>query len=117
MGGAVLEIVFATRKLQRDCEDQKESIRKYGSLRAKLMRRRLDDLRAAEALVDIRALPQTRCHELKGNRAGQFSVDLDHPYRLLFEVADNPIPVGSTGGIDWTCVRSIRILGVEDTHE
>lgn len=42
---------------------------------------------------------------------------LDHPYRLIFESADEPIPTKSDGGIDWTKVTAVRILGVEDTHE
>lgn len=84
---------------------------------AKLIRRRLDELRAASTLEDIRSLPQTRCHELKGNRAGQLSVDLNHPYRLIFKVAHDPTPRKTDGGLDWSKVTTILILGVEDTHE
>jgi proteic killer suppression protein len=112
-----VEIEFRTRKLQKESQDYSRSVQWLGSMRAKLLRRRLDDLRAAENLETMRALPQTRCHELKGDRAGQLSIDLGHPYRLIFEVADTPIPTKPDGGLDWRCVRSIRILGVEDTHE
>ncbi|MBI5098423.1 MAG: killer suppression protein [Nitrospirae bacterium] len=62
-------------------------------------------------------LPQARCHELKGNRKGQLSVDLDHPYRLIFEPANNPIPEKSDGGLEWNNVTKVRIIGMEDTHE
>jgi hypothetical protein len=64
----------------------------------------------------MRNLPG-RCHELREDRAGQLSLDLDHPYRLIFEPADNPIPLKPDGGIDWKKVTAIRIIGVEDTHE
>jgi len=67
-------------------------IRSYGSRCAKLIRRRLDELRVANSLQDIRTLPQARCHELKGNHAGKLSVDLEHPYRLLFRPVNEPIP-------------------------
>ena len=50
-------------------------------------------------------------------RAGQISLDLDGPYRLIFEVANNPIPLKTDGGLDWIQVTSIKILEVEDTHE
>lgn len=112
-----LNVTFSATKLQKTCEDNREAVREYGPLRAKLIRRRLDDLRAADSLEDMRALPQTRCHELKGNRAGQLSVDVGHPYRLLFEVTDDPVPLRLAGGLDWQSVRSVRIIGVEDTHE
>jgi proteic killer suppression protein len=54
---------------------------------------------------------------LTGNRARQLSLDLDHPYRLIFEPAHNPIPRKDDGGLDWSKVTAIIIIGVEDTHE
>jgi proteic killer suppression protein len=91
-------------------------VRTYGSRRAGLIRRRLDELRAASSLQDIRYLPQARCHELKGSKEGELSVDLDHPYRLLFRPANEPIPQKADGGLDWANVTAIEIIGVEDTH-
>lgn len=55
--------------------------------------------------------------ELLHDRTGQLSLDLDHPYRLIFVPAHEPIPVKSDGGLDWKQVTAIKILGVEDTHE
>ena len=57
-----------------------------------------------------------RCHELAGDRSGQLSLDLDHPYRLIFKPATEPIPLKPDGGLDWTRVDAVLILGVEDTH-
>jgi len=61
-------------------------------------------------------LPQVRCHELKGDRTGQLSLDLDHPYRLIIEPAHDPIPRKPDGGLDWNKVTAVMIVGVEDTH-
>jgi plasmid maintenance system killer protein len=85
-------------------------------MRAKLLKRRLYQLRDAENLAVLRLLSQVRCHELKGNREGMLAVDLDHPYRLIFEPANNPIPRKTDGGLDWTSVTVVRVLGVEDYH-
>jgi proteic killer suppression protein len=112
-----MDILFETKKLEKECNDQKVLVRRYGSERAKLIRRRLDELRAAKTLSIMRSLPRPRCHELKGNRAGQLSVDLDHPYRLIFRPANDPLPTKPDGGLDWAQVIKIKILGVEDTHE
>lgn len=110
-------ILFKTSKLEKVCNDEKLMIKKYGSLRSKLLKRRLNELMAANVLEDIRKLPQTRCHELLYNRKGQLSVDLDHPYRLTFEPANNPVPRKPNGKLDWTKVTEITIIGVEDTHD
>jgi plasmid maintenance system killer protein len=112
-----VDILFQDRKLEKACNNQSLLIRKYGPVRAKLLRRRLDEFRAADNLEVLRSLPQVRCHELKGNREGTLAVDLDHPYRLIFEPANNPIPRKSDGGLDWTKVTSIRVLTVEDYHD
>ena len=64
----------------------------------------------------LAALPQARCHEMSGNRKGQLSLDLKHPYRLLLEPADDPAPRKPDGGLDWEQVTAVRIVEVEDTH-
>jgi plasmid maintenance system killer protein len=112
-----VDILFQDRKLEKVCNNQSLLIRKYGPERAKLLRRRLDEFRAADNLEVLRSLPQVRCHELKGNREGTLAVDLGHPYRLIFEPANNPIPRKSDGGLDWTKVTAIRVLAVEDYHD
>lgn len=109
-------ILFKTAKLEKECNNENLLVKRFGALRAKLLKRRLNELQAATSLDVLRSLPQSRGHELKGNRKGQLSVDLDHPYRLIFEPADNPIPKKSDGGLDWNKVTKVRIIGVEDTH-
>jgi proteic killer suppression protein len=43
-------------------------------------------------------------------------VDLEHPYRLLFIPADDPIPYREDKGIDLALVKEIEIIDIEDTH-
>jgi plasmid maintenance system killer protein len=112
-----VDILFQDRKLEKVCNDQSLLVRKHGSLRAKLIRRRLDEFRAAETLEVMRSLPQVRCHELKGDREGTLAVDLDHPYRLIFKVANDPAPRKSDGGLNWREVTAIKVLAVEDYHD
>lgn len=110
-----MEILFATRRLEKLCNSERQLVRALGQQRAKVLRRRIDQLRAVENLEVMRALPG-RCHELTGDRKGKLSIDLDGPYRLLFEPADNPPPVKQDGGLEWRLVTAIQILEVEDTH-
>jgi proteic killer suppression protein len=112
-----MDIIFKDQKFEEQYNNQKLLVRKHGTDMAKRIRRRLDDLRAVSVLEDMRSLFPGRCHELRHNRAGQLSLDLVHPYRLIFEPANDPIPKKPDGGIDWTQVTAIRILGIDDTHE
>ena len=107
--------MFASEKFEEECNSEKLLKKRYGVDRAKRLRKRLDDLRAAGNLEEMRNLPG-RCHELKGDRAGQLALDLDHPYRLIFEPAHDPVPAKPDGGLDWTNVTAILVVGVEDYH-
>lgn len=112
-----MDILFKDKKLEKECNEFRLLQRVHGEKRAKRFRQRLDELRAADVLADISYLPPPRMHQLKGARSEEFSVDLDHPYRLIFTVANDPIPRKDDGGVDLSKVTEILILGVEDTHE
>ncbi len=108
-------IQFQDPKFRDECNNQKLLIRRQGARRAKKINQRLDDLRAADTLSVMKVLPG-KCHELIGDRRGQLSLDLDHPWRLIFIPADDPPSLNEDGGIAWQNVRVVKILGIEDTH-
>jgi proteic killer suppression protein len=114
---ATLDITFRTKKLARECNDFRLLRKAHGERRAGLIRRRLDELHAANTLADISHLPPSRMHQLKGERQGQISLDLDYPYRLLIAVANNPVPKKSNGSINLSKVTAVVVLSVEDTHD
>ena len=108
-------IVFATKKLKKQCSSSKEAQKTWGTQRGKLVMRRLDEILDSDNL-GILTLVHPRCHALTGDRKGKWSVDLEHPYRLLFQVENDPIPALEDGGVDIKQVTEVMILGVEDTH-
>ena len=110
-----MDILFKNSALKKKCTKGKDRIKAYGPNCAKRLGQRLDDLDAAESLEEFRYLPG-RCHELHGSRAGTFALDLEHPFRLVFEPTEDPPPQKPDGGIDWSGVTSVRILSVEDYH-
>src|SRR5437016_3596362 len=112
-----MDIVFKNSKLEKEFNDERELRRNRGERQAKLIMRRLAELSAAENLEGLCLIAGPRCHELKGDMEGQLSVDLDHPYRLIFIPQNEPIPRLPEGGLDWKLVTQIKILGVQDTHE
>ncbi|MGH3251712.1 MAG: type II toxin-antitoxin system RelE/ParE family toxin [Trebonia sp.] len=109
-----MEVAFDDPDLEETFRNVRDLRKKHGVVRAKKIEQRLEDLEAAETLAVMRSLPG-RCHELHGDRAGQLSLDLDHPYRLLIRPADDPGP-GPGGGLDWSEVRAVVVIGIEDTH-
>jgi len=109
-------ICFKTKKLQKHCSKGDEAIKKFGPKCGRKLMQRMMELAAAETLVDISRVPPARCHELTGNRKGQLSVDLEHPYRLLFVPAHDPVPEHHEGGLDWSAVTEIEIIAIVDTH-
>jgi proteic killer suppression protein len=56
-------------------------------------------------------------HQLKGDRQGQISLDLDHPYRLLLTIANDPTPQRENGSINLAKVTAAMIFDIEDTHD
>src|SRR5688572_27055347 len=110
-------ILFRNKKLEKLFNSDKELIKAYGPIQAKKIRARLDDLRDFDRLSNVPRIPPQCCHELSNNRAGQLSLDVDHPYRLIFVPAHDPRPVKEDGGLDWSQVTAVEVQGVEDTHE
>ena len=111
-----MEVVFKTERLRRDCCESKRMQRAWGANRSKILRRRLDQIAAADTLEILR-LVHRRTHELNGDRAGMISLDLDGGNRLLIEPAHTPPPCKPDGGLDWTRVTAVRVMAVEDTHD
>lgn len=111
-----MEIVYGSRKLERAGNLEREGVRMWGAENARKVRRRLAELAAADSLAVVATLPSARLHPLKGNRQGQFAVDVRHPFRLIFEPNHDPIPLKGDGGVDLERVTRIRVLAVEDYH-
>ena len=115
-----MDISFRSKKFGKDFNEWSRLQKIHGKKRAEKIRIRLGELRAASSLYDFWPTKSgpSRCHELTGGkRKGQVSVDLDHPYRLIFIPDHEPFPVKPDGGLDWKHVTAIVIIGIEDTHE
>ncbi len=111
-----MEVSFDTKSMQKRCSEEKAMQKQWGKPLATKLKQRLIELKAADTLQDIGRTPPARCHELKGERKGQLSVDLQHPYRLIFTPDHTPLPRKKDGGLDWNSVTKVVVIEVEDTH-
>lgn len=111
-----MEVSFVSQQMARTCASLAHMQRKWGAERAKKVKLRLDQMRAAASLAELMALPQARCHQLVANRDEQFSLDLDGPYRLIVQVDHEPVPRRPDGGIDLNRVERLLVLEITDPH-
>jgi len=110
-----IEISWEDNKLEKACSSEKNGQRRFGEARWRLLKRRLASLKNADTLAEMEGVPGN-CHALGGDRAGQYAVSLDGPYRLIFKPDDEPLPRLEDGGIDRHSVTSIRIEEVVNYH-
>ena len=109
-----MRVEYADTKIEKLCTDQKKAVRELGPQSAGKLRARLDDLAAAACVGELVA---GRPHPLKGDRAGQFAVDLASGKRLTFEAADPDPPKTPDNALDWPKVKAVRIKFIGDYHD
>jgi len=65
-----VNITFKNNKLEKIVANNSKLLQEFGKIRAAKIKQRLDDLKAADTLEDVRYLPGNY-HELVQNRKGQ----------------------------------------------
>ena len=114
-----MEIHVGNNRLRASLADEAARTRRYGRPMSKKLGLRLSALRAAESLADFwpPSSGPERCHELKGDLAGLFSIDLKHPYRLLFRPVGPAVPADRSDEQQrWKTITAVDIVAIEDTH-
>ncbi|VTR62450.1 killer suppression protein HigA [Actinobacillus pleuropneumoniae] len=111
-----MDIYFKDRKLEKAMNNERDCIKMWGADNARKIMTRMAELKAADNLSIIPHVPPARLHLLTGNRAGQFSVSVKDPFRIIFKPEEDPPPYTTDGGIDKNLVTKIRIIEVGDYH-
>ena len=112
-----MEVSFATTRLSRAFNSQSGLTQTYGARRAEAIINRVEALRRFPTLSQVPTTPPLRRHQLTGNRAGQYAVDVDAQFRILFVPDHTPMPRRPDGGIDTDRITAITIIAeVTDYH-
>ena len=83
---------------------------------ARSIKMRLAVMKSARTLQQVPTTPPDRCHMLRGDRLGQYAVDLVHPHRLVFEPNHDPVPRREDGGVDLDEVTAVTVIDILDYH-
>ncbi len=110
-----MTVSVGSRKLAKVFAKPETIDKRFGTDLGKQVRKRLDDLVAAETLDDIRYAPG-RFEELTGDRRGQFSLRVSANVRLIIEPANDAECLKNDGGIDMRSVTAVRIVEIVDYH-
>ena len=109
-----MKILYKTNKLKKSLTVDRQIIKEYGTL-AKKIKQRMNELKAAENLAVIATLPALRLHQYKGDTK-IWSIDIQQNWRILFELAQEPVPQLEDGGTALQEIKIIKIISVEDPH-
>lgn len=111
-----MEISFKNRRLRKIFMQPGGLRKSYGARNEKVILARIAVLKGLHNLSLVPTTLPERRHQLKGNRKGQFAVNLVQPYRLIFEVDHETVPRKHSGEIDLERVTAIKILEICDYH-
>ncbi|MDA3866642.1 MAG: type II toxin-antitoxin system RelE/ParE family toxin [Salinivirgaceae bacterium] len=110
-----VDISYKSNKLKKQLTKAKEMQKEFGMM-AKKVNQRIKEIKASENLCDLMKIPAAKCHELHGDRKGQYAVSISGNYRLIFEPNHDPIPLKDDNSIDTVKVTAIEMLKKEDYH-
>lgn len=79
-----MEILFHTRQLEKQYREYKEAEKSHGRQVARKYIERINIIKQTRDIAELQRLPVLRCHPLKGNREGQWAVNLTGFWRLIF---------------------------------
>lgn len=98
-----MQVTYKNKQLRKICENATEARKLYGQNMARKINQRINEMIAADSVDMMIKCRIGRCHLLAGDMKGQYAVDLEHPYRLIFEKVKNEIKI-------------VKILEIVDYH-
>ncbi|MCX6221044.1 MAG: killer suppression protein HigA [Bacteroidia bacterium] len=110
-----MKISYQSNRLRKSLNEAKEIQKEFGTM-AKKVSQRMKELIASDNLEVLKSIPAANCHELKGNRKGEFAVDISGNHRIIFVPDHDPVPVKEDHSLDCIRITDIEILGTEDYH-
>jgi proteic killer suppression protein len=110
-----MEIEYSSNRLKKQLSCASE-IKKAFGVNAKRVSARMADIISSPNLSILMQIPAANCHPLKGNKNGEWALDISGNHRMIFEIANDPVPLKDDRSIDTVKVTEIRIIKTTDYH-
>ena len=88
-----MRITYKSKKIEKVCTVASEAEKKYGLEMAAKIHQRIDEISSADTIEEMVQFKLGRCHPLKGERKGQYAVDLVQPNRLVVQKEGDEIQI------------------------
>lgn len=79
-----MEVDFKNNELREQYRDHKLAERAHGVQVARKYIQRINIIKSVKDIEELKRLPGLRCHPLKGDRKGEWAINLTGFYRLIF---------------------------------
>lgn len=86
-------VEFRKTKLEKCYRESRLAVKAYGDEVARRYIQRISILKRAKDIEELMSLPGLRCHPLKGDRDGQYAVNLTGFYRLIFTLKGSSLEI------------------------
>lgn len=86
-------IKFKTRQLENCFRDHRKANKAFGDQVARKYIQRINIIQQTQNLDELICLPGLRCHALKGERKGQYAVNLTGFFRLIFKLKGSQLEI------------------------
>lgn len=88
-----MQLAYRNKNIEKVCTDYMVAKKAYNIKMAAKIHQRIREIGQAESIEMMIRFKIGRCHLLKGDRQGEYAVDLVHPYRLVFTKLGNEIQI------------------------
>lgn len=82
--GEFVQVKFKNNTLEKQYSNSKNAFADYGETVGKKYIGRINIIKSSKSIDDLKAIRALKCHELKGNRKGEWSIKLTGQMRLIF---------------------------------
>lgn len=86
-------VKFKTKQLQLCYTEYRKASKTFGNNVARKYIQRINIIQQSRNLDELTRLPGLRCHALKGERRGQYAINLTGFYRLIFKLSGTQLEI------------------------
>ena len=88
-----MQIEYKNKKLEKLCTNAAYAEKKYSYMMAEKIQQRIGEITAADSVEDLILYQIGGCHKLKGDRKGQYAMNLFQSWRLCFKKKGEQIQI------------------------